>query len=163
MAQALCAWAIKGRKNSLHNLPYGPCTRLIRCIYFALNFATLLTSTTKNLSARCLCHFRWLEYDIPRISLKMFQAVTLSHLLELKEAIVFFEQNDYINQFRDIWVTPSAQFSSVNFVDHKKERLHKKHGSWPHFIRLFLNIAFSWKNTAVSKLYQYVKFLWLNI
>ena len=34
MARVLCAWAIKGRKkNSVHNLPYGPRTRLIRGMY----------------------------------------------------------------------------------------------------------------------------------
>ena len=36
MARALRAWAIKGRKkNSVHNSPYGPRTRLIRGIYSA--------------------------------------------------------------------------------------------------------------------------------
>ena len=33
MARALRAWAIKERKNSVHSLPYGPSTRLIRGIY----------------------------------------------------------------------------------------------------------------------------------
>ena len=33
MARALGAWNIKGRKNSVHNLLYGPRTRLIRGMY----------------------------------------------------------------------------------------------------------------------------------
>ena len=34
-ARALRAWVIKGReKNSVHNLPYGPRSRLIRGMYF---------------------------------------------------------------------------------------------------------------------------------
>ena len=33
MARALRAWAIKGRKNSVHNLPYGSRPRPIRGMY----------------------------------------------------------------------------------------------------------------------------------
>ena len=37
MARALCAWAINlSQKNSVHNLQYGPRTRLVRGIYYNL-------------------------------------------------------------------------------------------------------------------------------